>query len=163
MDIKEESRRRVANARFEDLPPHTKLTPLILETMKTEVARGMPIKWALKIVNISQNVYYDWIRKGKKSNDPTDPYRVFYEEIEMAKALAIGSRIETIRRASDEHWQAAAWYLERVDSENFGRKSIVNANVNNTISQVNLAEMFDKNQIKQILNEGEDDVIDEEE
>lgn len=151
------SEERLKNARFKDLPLNCKLTPELLEMLKVEIARGMPVHWARKVVGLSRWTYYDWIKKGKKSEDPTDPYRVFFEEMELAKALAIGSRVETIRRASDEHWQAAAWYLERIDHDHFGRKSVIDANVNNTVKQVNLAEMFDKNEIKQIISEEEED------
>lgn len=145
---------KLDNARFEDLPPNSKLTRQVIEDLKTEIARGLPIYWARKLVGVNQNTYHGWIRRGKESDDPTDPYRVFYEEMELAKALSIGSRVEVIRKAGEEQsWQAAAWYLERIDHEHFGRKSVIDANVNSNVKQVNLSELFSKDELKKILNE----------
>lgn len=146
---------RIKNARFEDLHPLCKLSPEIIEALKIEIARGLPPYWARKIVGISDYTYHEWIKKGKASDDPTDPYRVFYEEMEQAKALSIGSRVDVIRKAgeNEKNWQAAAWYLERIDHEHFGKKSVIDANVNANVKSTNLAELFDKRELKRILNE----------
>ena len=37
--------------------------------------------------------------------------------------------------------------------EDFGRKSVIDANVNANVNQVNLAELFDKEEILSILKE----------
>ena len=148
---------RVLNARFDDLPPNCKLTPNLLLSLKTEIARGIPLYWARKLVGICGSTYHTWYDKGKESDDPTDPYNVFYLEMEEAKALAVGSRVEGIRKAGEMgSWQAHAWWLERIDNEHFGRKSVVDANVNANVQEVNLAELFDKNEIKNLIKEEED-------
>lgn len=151
-------------ARFDTLPPNCKLTPKLIEDLKTEIARGLPLKWAKKVVGISDTAYYQWYNKGKTSTDEKDPYRIFFKEMEKAKALAVGSRVDAIRKAGEgNNWQAAAWWLERMDHENFGRKSVIDANVNANVKQVNLAELFSKDEIKNILDEEDsEDLLKEE-
>lgn len=145
---------RVIDGRFDELPINCKLTPQLLLKLKQEIARGIPLYWARKLVGVSDATYHKWYNRGKESDDPTDPYNVFYLEMEEAKALAIGSRVDGIRKAGEMgSWQAHAWWLERIDHEHFGRKSVIDANVNANVQEVNLAELFDKNEIKNLLNE----------
>ena len=144
--------------RFESLPLNTKLTPKLIEDLKREIARGLPLKWAKKVVGISDTAYYTWYKKGKESTDEEDPYRIFFKEMEKAKALAVGSRVDAIRKAGEGNsWQAAAWWLERMDHDNFGKKSTIDANVNANVKQINLADLFDKEELKSIIEEEKED------
>ena len=48
----------------------------------------------------------------------------FSESIERAKAQSIVNRVAYISRAADSgHWRAAAWLLERMAPESFGKHS----------------------------------------
>ena len=157
---KEDINEDILYARFDSLPTNCKLTPKLIEDLKREIARGLPLKWAKKVVGLSDSAYYTWYKKGKESTDEEDPYRIFFMEMEKAKALAVGSRVDAIRKAGEgNNWQAAAWWLERMDHENFGRKSTIDANVNANVKQVNLADLFDNEELKNIL---EEENIDEE-
>ena len=44
------------------------------------------------------------------------------EAVEEAKSVAITLRARRIYKAGEENWQADAWWLERVDPDNFGRR-----------------------------------------
>lgn len=50
------------------------------------------------------------------------PFWEFREAIKEAEAEAEISRLVKIESAADEHWQAAAWWLERRYPDRYGRK-----------------------------------------
>ena len=47
--------------------------------------------------------------------------------------------------------------------EDFGRKSVIDANVNANVKQVDLSKLFDKEKLLEILNEEDTDNIEDEE
>lgn len=49
------------------------------------------------------------------------PFWEFRESVKEAEAEAEISRLVKIESAADEHWQAAAWWLERKYSDRYGR------------------------------------------
>ena len=142
---------------FERLPLNSKLTKEVCKTICGEVSRGVPYKYACMGAGISQSTVNKWRNLGKESDDPDDPYRMFYLAFEKAKAGAVIYRVEAIRKAGEGgNWQSHAWWLERMAHEDFGRKSVIDANVNATVQQVNLADLFDKEELKKIIQEDEE-------
>ena len=148
----------IEEADYNRLAPNCKLDANMIKTLRREIIRGLPIGHARKIAGISASAYKNWYDKGSISEDPKDPYKVFYEEIEYAKAIAIGKRVDAIRKAGEEpkNWQANAWWLERVDPKNFGIRSVIDANIDSNVKQVDLSELFDKDELKKIIKEDED-------
>lgn len=140
---------------------YTKLTPETIEKVSTEIKRGVPIKYATVLGGIALGTYYRYYNQGKKQVetgewDENDLSVQFYMEMEEAKAYAVASRVEQIRSAADEGtWTAAAWWLERIDHENFGKKSVIDANVNADVTQTNIAELFNRAKVDEILKEDE--------
>lgn len=51
--------------------------------------------------------------------------RTFYERVEKACAEAEHRNVMVIQKASGKSWQAAAWWLERRNPEEYGRKDRV--------------------------------------
>ena len=130
----------------------------IIETICTELKRGVPPKYASQIAGISQGQFNNWRKKGEaEPEDSTSLYRLFFEETERANALAIAYRVENIRKSEDAgNWRASSWMLEKLAHEEFGKKSVVDANVNANIKAVNLAELFSQEELDKILDEDED-------
>lgn len=133
-----------------------KLNPQIQEAICNEIKRGTPITSACLIAGISKDTYYRWYHKGEKAK--TGKFKEFYNKIEEAKAYAISLRVENIRKAGrNGSWQADAWWLERMDPENFSRKDHVNVkseNINHNLN-INLGKLFDDKLVEDILHNDE--------
>lgn len=139
---------------FEDLPPNSKLTKDTCKIICREIGRGVPYKYACMMVGIVPSTLSDWIRRGKSTDDDDDPYRIFYINMQKAKASAVAYRVDGIRKAGEGGtWQSHAWWLERMANEDFGRRQVIEANVDANVKQVNLADLFDKEEILSILKE----------
>ena len=129
----------------------------LIETICTEIKRGVPYKYASRIAGVSEQTVYHWRKKGEAEPEDSDSlYRKLYDEFERAKALAVAYRVESIRKAGEVNWTASAWWLERVAHEDFGRKSVIDANVNANVEDKTLAELFDKEKLKAILEEDDE-------
>lgn len=98
-----------------------KLTDQLCDEICKDIKAGVPIIHASIANGISQSTFYDWYNKGKNATRK-NKYRDFYEKVEEAKSVAIKLRARRIYKAGQANWQADAWWLERVDPENFGRK-----------------------------------------
>ena len=131
------------------------LTEELIETICTEIKRGVPYKYASRIAGTSDVTVYNWRKRGESEpEDSTSLYRKLYDEFERAKALAVAYRVETIRKSSEAgQWQASAWWLERVVPEEFGKKSVVDANVNANVNHKTLADLFTDEELSKILEE----------
>ena len=58
--------------------------------------------------------------------DGIEPYKSFWEEVNLAESEAIVRRIARIEKAgADGNWQADAWVLERKYPDKFGRREKV--------------------------------------
>lgn len=138
---------------------NVKVTEETIKTVSQEITRGVPIKYAVVIGGISLGTHYKYYNKGKKAIEKgdydEDSLEVkYFQAIDVAKAKAVALRVEQIRNAADEGtWTAAAWWLERVDHEHFGKKSVIDANVNADVKQTNIAELFNKAKVDEILKE----------
>ena len=143
---------------FERQPLNSKLTKETCKVICQEISRGVPYKYACKIAGVQDSTVVKWRKLGKESTDDEDPYRIFYLNFEKAKANAVAYRVDGIRKAGDGgNWQSHAWWLERMAHEDFGKKSTIDANVNANIKQINLSELFDKEELENILKEAEED------
>jgi hypothetical protein len=112
------------------------------------LALGMSHKKTCEAVGITQETFYQWIkktpRKGlwvcKCKEEQEKPEKVeicqvcrskikkrpeFSELIKKAMALGQAKLLKTIHDASDSTWQAAAWILERRNPEDFGKRDRV--------------------------------------
>lgn len=139
---------------------NNKVNEQTIETVATEIKRGVPIKYAVVLGGISLTTHYKYYNLGKKIVESDEEYEVdnvyvrYFQEMEMAKAYAIAARVENIRQAGEMGtWSADAWYLERVDHENFGRKSVIDANVNADVKHENLEKLFSNVKLDEILKE----------
>lgn len=96
-----------------------KLNDEMIDKIAGIIASGNYVKTACDIVGISETTYYDWMQKGKAGKKP---YAKLSEAIKKAEAVAEAKRVQTILEASEEQWQAAAWYLERRYPDRWGKK-----------------------------------------
>lgn len=97
-----------------------KLTDHLCDEICNDIKAGVPIKHASIAHGISESTFYNWFDKGKEAK--SGKFRKFYDKIQEAKSVAITLRARRIYKAGETSWQSDAWWLERVDPENFGRK-----------------------------------------
>ena len=97
-----------------------KLTDQLCDEICNDIKAGVPIKHASISHGISESTFYNWFDKGRDAK--SGKFKKFYDKIQEAKSVAITLRARRIYKAGESNWQADAWWLERVDPDNFGRK-----------------------------------------
>ena len=129
-----------------------KLTDKLCDEICNDIKAGVPIKHASISHGITERTFYNWFDKGKEAK--SGKFRKFYDKIQEAKSVAITLRARRIYKAGETSWQADAWWLERVDPDNFGRKDThkidmdAKADVN---AQVSMRDATD-NQVKDFID-----------
>lgn len=76
---------------------------------------------ACKFAGISEETFRRWMNAGK-AGEPG--YVDFVAQVKQAEAQAEASLVATIRKAAGDHWQAAAWLLERKYTTRWGRRDL---------------------------------------
>ena len=89
----------------------TKYEPDVAKAILGAIELGVPFRHAVAYGGISESTFGRWRKQ----------YADFDDAIKAAEARAVMGRLGRIRRAEDESWQAAAWWLERRYPQEFGR------------------------------------------
>lgn len=135
----------------------TDLTPEMHDKLVKLIEDGMPLSKAAAHEGIHWATFKRWrTRKG-------DPYEEFCASIKRAQAVAQKQMIQDIRDGV-ENWQARAWYLERSDPKNWGRKDKLDTTVRkepDDIAKMSAAEKRDAHlkaaaELEQDMAEGKD-------
>lgn len=92
-----------------------KYTPKIIEQLIKCIEAGSNVATACRAVGISRNTFYEWLNDEEKSD-------ISYTIIQKVEARAILRNIIIIQKAAKKNWTAAAWFLERKDFKNWGKK-----------------------------------------
>lgn len=98
----------------------SKLTDKLCDEICNDIKAGVPIEHAAISHGIARKTFYNWYNKGEKAR--SGKFRKFYDKVTEAKSVAVTLRARRVYKAGETSWQADAWWLERVDPENFGRK-----------------------------------------
>ena len=122
----------------------TKLTPEIQETIVNAVKLGNYIETAAALAGIHKSTLYDWMKRGAREAERLDktpsakprkkelPYLEFSDALTRALAYAESRDVEMIDKAAIEDWRASAWRLERRNSERWGKKDKVTADLSHS-------------------------------
>jgi hypothetical protein len=98
----------------------TKCTPDTQEVVCAAIAEGLSIANACQIAGISETAINDWQRRGGLGESP---YVEFLTAMRHARVQGKLTRLRHINRAAETGaWQAAAWYLERVYPDEYGKR-----------------------------------------
>ena len=100
----------------------TKLEPATVKAIATALGIGAPIGSACRAAGIGVTTFKTWMERGRSEAEDDAPYRAFRASVKKARATAQIHALAMVRRAMPDHWQAAAWYLERTDPKRWGRK-----------------------------------------
>jgi hypothetical protein len=88
-----------------------KLTTLVTETVCQALRLGQSLKYAAVTAGIGERTLRRYIADGKAEKYPE--VVAFVAEIKKAEAEFIRRQLMLIQKAGINHWQAAAWLLER--------------------------------------------------
>ena len=100
----------------------TKLTPEVQKTITDAIQLGSTYVLAAQAGGIDYSTLAIWMRKGER--DPGE-YRTFFEAVKKAEGQRASRWLAVIEKAASEgEWQAAAWKLERLHPETYGRKRL---------------------------------------
>jgi len=109
----------------------TKLTGEVIALLTQALRTGAYVETAVAHVGIHKDSYYRWIRKGRDERlridtggKPRKSFGLFlelYDAVEKAQAAAEVRDLAIISKAAENHWQAAAWKLERRNPGRWGR------------------------------------------
>lgn len=105
----------------------SKLTAKVRNHLVEAIEAGNYVETAVRACGIGTSTYYRWMETGEAdlAHDKDSIYRELWEAVKKAEATAEEKALKQIRSAAPEHWQAAAWYLERKFPNRWGRKERV--------------------------------------
>lgn len=108
---------------------HTKYTPAVHKKIVDLVRKGNSVGDAGLRAGLGKDVIWVWMEHGRYRPDQYPEMAQLVEDIEEAKAEMRGTIVDNIVQVGTSGapgtWQAGAWYLERTDPENWGRKDRV--------------------------------------
>lgn len=119
------------------------LTEERVTTIADLVATGMGVERAAALAGVSKTAFHNWARVGREElerlaaagdpeGEPEASKRLNVElvnAVQKAQAAFILQRISRIKEAGENGaWQADAWLLERLHTQEFGRQTKESAN-----------------------------------
>lgn len=90
----------------------SKYNPEIVRKIIKYIEAGNYHKTACEAVGIHIDTFHEWMKVKSE----------FSEAIKKAESKAIIRNLIIIQLAAQKNWTAAAWFLERKDYKNWGRK-----------------------------------------
>ncbi len=116
-------------------------TPELQAKFIEMVEKGVPLTIACKGVGIAYPTYNRWTHYAKQGREP---FYGFVIAVQRARADGVTRRLERIESAGKSgKWQADAWYLERVHSEEFAIKTKLEATVRDGRTHLDLSQLAD--------------------
>jgi hypothetical protein len=116
----------------------TDCTPETIKIITDNIKLGLSNRDSCALAGITEATFYAWLQradietkrveegKGRRIRAREAPFIEFSEAVKRAKPTrkqVLVARIQTA--AQDGQWQAAAWLLERLHFEEFGRRQMV--------------------------------------
>lgn len=100
------------------------LTPAVHDAIIEHVRAGAHGSVAAAACGVPQTTFSDWVTKGldpECTSPNRDAYRALVVAIAEAEASVESRTVRRVLDASEQTWQAAAWYLERKHKERWAR------------------------------------------
>lgn len=110
---KESYKARRSGAPVDPVGRPSQLTDEITMQLCQAIAAGNYLETACQFVGIPVTTARQWIFKGVRDENQSSAFAVFASAIKKAEAQAEIQGVMRIRKASEESWQAMAWWLER--------------------------------------------------
>jgi len=129
----------------------TTLTNTLLKEIIKNSKLGVTDKTIYIGMGIPKSTWYLWKRKGLALLEETEQRKKEYKSkktlqnaqrlidfvttIKRGRQLKIMKCLKVMEDALGEHWQSAAWYLERVAYKTYGRKETIKQDIDMTIKK----------------------------
>lgn len=126
-------KKSVPAQRKKPVPPKTnKYTKARHETIVEALRKGNSKANSFRLAGIAPDTGHEWVKFGRDFPDKYPEYAQLGLDIEQALAEYESSRVSLVTTAADTgSWQAAAWWLERRNPDEWGRHDRVKHEVNN--------------------------------
>ena len=134
-----------------------KYSPALHAKIVENIRKGQPKRIAFSVARVNPQTVWDWITQGKRFPETYPEYVKLAEDIEQAQDEAIADRLALIQGAAEsdpKHWTAAAWQLERMHPDQFGRRDRVEVEASRPLAQLNqliLADPHTRELSRQLL------------
>lgn len=99
----------------------TTLSKLTAKRLCAILSEGNTIETACAACGISGRSFHNWMERGGR--EKTGPYFQFFQSATRARARAKQRYTKLITRAATRDWKAAAWLLERMFPQEYGRST----------------------------------------
>ncbi len=103
----------------------SKLTNEVMMDLVLSLSAGLSVRKACQLAGIGRSTFKDWMARGRLRPDDRSSGGVLYGEfrrrIDRARVTGPVEAKIRIRKHSQEHWRAAAWFLERSQPADYGR------------------------------------------
>jgi hypothetical protein len=107
----------------------TKYTEEVHKSIVDTVQKGNSITDAALLAGLGRDTVWGWLEKGRREPEKYPEWAQLSADIAKAQANRRVKAVENIVTVGDSQapgsWQANAWFLERTDPENWGRKDKV--------------------------------------
>jgi hypothetical protein len=98
----------------------TSLTPEVQARIVEAVAAGNTRHDAAEYAGVGRSTFLAWLARGRKKNGRNGrPYRDLLDAVKKAEAGAVVRNVAIIQKAAQKTWQAAAWWLERKNPQDW--------------------------------------------
>lgn len=128
---------------------HTKYNAEVHAKICESIAKGRSIKDTGILAGLGTDTLDNWLYNGKHQPEKYPHFAKLREDVEVARAerraQAVDKIVEVGNSGNQGTWQANAWYLERTDPENWGRKDKVEHSGDAPTQQINQVVLIDHN------------------
>ena len=96
----------------------------VLIRLRDALAAGNTYNNACAMAGVGRTTFYRWMDESQTAPEG-HPLREFRDSIKRACAIAENRHVMIIQKAAAQHWQAAAWWLERRHPQHYGRRRAI--------------------------------------
>ena len=89
------------------------------------IAAGNYMETAALYAGVCKDTLYQWLKRGRSGKKGDKRYAEFARVVDEALARSEVRDVALIAKAAEQHWQAAAWRLERRYPARWGRRDQV--------------------------------------
>ena len=99
---------------------------LLLDTEKMDrlcdaLLAANTIRNACELASVGETTFHRWMSEGSNAPEGSE-LREFWRRVKRARAEAEHRNVMVIQQAARKNWTAAAWFLERSNPKEWGRK-----------------------------------------
>lgn len=114
-----------------------RLTPDVMKFIEDKMVEGCYEKLIYELLGIPVETWYWWKKEAKQLEEKLESGKISIDDLKdgdkrilellqilkKGRATCISKNIRNIQFAGEDpdHWQASAWYLERIEPTVFGR------------------------------------------